>query len=135
MPDRHAALKDALHLRFLARCERDPFTGCWIWTGAWQKESGLGVMRVQGRLYTAHRVALWVYQGGFELSNTAGIRVYHAKCASPACCAHEHLARATVADVNTALGRLGRFTPRIRPCIGPSGNASGITPGSRSKAS
>ncbi len=124
MFDPQAVLKDQLHERFLRACELDPITECWIWTGAWQKESGLGVLKVQGKLYTAHRVALWVYRGGFDLCDTRGARVYHSHpdCESPACCAPEHLSIASsAAAVNTALAILGRFT-RKRPCNGTFGN-------------
>jgi hypothetical protein len=113
MCDRLASLKDALHARFLRLCENDLLTGCWIWTGAWQETSGLGVIRVRGRLYTAHRVALWVYRGGFRLEDTTR-RVYHSACDVPACCAPEHLRLASSpAAVNRALRRLGRFSSRV----------------------
>jgi hypothetical protein len=105
-------LKDRLHELFLSSCEVDEFTGCWVWTGAWDK-SGNGVVSVQGRLYSAHRVAAWVYRGGFRLED-ASIRVYHT-CQTPACFAPEHLAKARgSAGVNQALARLGRFRRRSK---------------------
>lgn len=121
-----ANLKDRLHSLFLCRCEADPDSGCWIWLGAWQR-TGLGVVRVAGHLYTAHRVSLWIYRGGFRLPDR-NVRVYHRGCRVPACCAPEHLSLArSQGQLNTALARLGRF----KSCSS-SGNDNPTVPGSRS---
>lgn len=86
-----ADVKDALHARLMPRCELDPLTGCWIWTGAWQDESGLGVIRVAGESVMVSRVAAWVYLGGFDFFDTSFNIVHIDACPNPACWNYEHL--------------------------------------------
>lgn len=109
-------LKDDAHDRLKWRIEEDPDTGCWIYTGAWEQGSGLGVLRVAGRVFTASRVAAWVYGPvSFDLFDTAGVRVYHHDCNVPACCNPDHLRVAAGSGaVNAALATLGRCRkPRL----------------------
>jgi len=83
-------LKDDAHERLHLLIEEDGGTGCWVYTGPWQRD-GNGVIRVGGRQWTAHRVAAWVYLGGFELGDPA-VRVEHdAEGCCPACVNPEHL--------------------------------------------
>jgi len=108
-------LKDRCHELLVRYCEPDPATDCWIWTRSWQTSKGLGVLRIAGRLFTVHRVSAWVYGvADFDLFDTS-IRIYHARCRTPACFNYEHLDWARgPGGVNTALARLGRFGRGIR---------------------
>lgn len=83
--------KDAIHARLLTRCEYDPATNCWVYTGAWDK-NGLGAMKVGGRLVPVHRVSAWIYRGGFDLWDRS-VKVRHrCKNCCPACFNPDHLA-------------------------------------------
>ncbi len=102
------ALKDKAHKLLLGYCEVDPDTGCWIWTRSWHPRTEHGLLWVAGRAFTTHRVAYWVYVGGFDLFDPT-VRIYHRRCQVPACFNYEHLARAHGPDgVRHALVRLGR---------------------------
>lgn len=82
-------LKDDAHDRLLRLVEHDHNTGCWVYTGPWQRD-GNGVLRVGGRQYVASRVAAWVYQGGFALDDRT-VRVEHVCRGTPACVCPGHL--------------------------------------------
>lgn len=58
---------------------------CWLWCGA-QNDSGYGIVRVSGRLRTAHRVAYELQVGPIP----EGITVRHT-CGDPACVRGDHL--------------------------------------------
>ena len=80
-------LKDKIHQRLQERCEIDTGTGCWIFTGNWDRR-GIAKVRVGQRTYTVSRVSAWLYFAGFELWD--GRWVYHT-CPNPACWYWEHL--------------------------------------------
>jgi hypothetical protein len=89
-PDARQDLKDQVHDRLKALLELDHQTGCWVYVGPWQPATGLGVIRVAGRQFTAHRVAAWLWVEDFELADRS-VRVRHTCRDCPACCAPEHL--------------------------------------------
>lgn len=84
------ALKDRVHalLQDPARCEVDPASGCWVYTGAWEAD-GEGRLRVGRAVYAVARVAAWLYLPGYDFWDTT--RVVHASCRNPACFNPEHL--------------------------------------------
>jgi hypothetical protein len=113
--DREQDLKDKVHQSLLGKCEIDPVTHCWIFTGTWD-DVGLGKMRVGQRLYGTHRVSLWLFDRGYDLWEET--RVVHAKCCpNLACFNPEHLERvpdqAAALRRQADLGRLGKTTGRL----------------------
>jgi hypothetical protein len=105
-------LKDRCFDVLMKRSELDPHTDCWVYTGAWDPDSGHGRIKVAGRLFNVSRVAAWVFwdpEDNFDLFDPA-VRIYHAHCRLPACFNPDHLASARgPAGVNRALAKLGRF--------------------------
>ena len=100
------ALKDEVHERLQSLCEEDARTGCWIYTGSWDRD-GTGRIRVGMRVYTIQRVAAWLYVPGFRLCDK---RVVYHTCESLACFNYEHLEIAdTHAEAMAALRKLRRF--------------------------
>ena len=100
-------LKEKIHARLLGKCEVDRFTGCHIFTGAWEPD-GMGKVRVGRKSYTVSRVAAWLYMGLEDLDGPE--MVYHNHlCRTPACFNPEHLAiagnRNEAFDVLRSMGR------------------------------
>jgi len=91
--------------RLLAKISRSE-AGCWIWTGA-QNSNGYGVIRVNGKLFAAHRASYLAFNGPL-LSN---LFVCHA-CDTPLCVNPKHLWLGTAAD-NAAdcIAKGRRFRP------------------------
>jgi hypothetical protein len=107
-------LRDRVHQRLNERCQLDPETGCWIYTGNWD-DRGTSRVRVGVRTYTLTRVAAWLYVAGFELWDARW--VYHlGVCPNPACFNPEHLAvaadRAAAQAAMRAIGRYGSAAGR-----------------------
>lgn len=100
--------KDKIHARLHARCELDSRTGCWVYTGAWDKR-GQGIIRVGKCKYTLPRVSAWLYIPGFHLEDP---RYAFRTCECSACFnpAHVRIAkdRRTGLAILRALGRFGR---------------------------
>lgn len=74
----------------MARCEADPETECWIYTGAWD-QGGAGRMSVCGKTYAVARIAAWIYFPHFDLDGEEVVR--HEVCRTPACFNPQHLIR------------------------------------------
>lgn len=77
-----------------ARTERDPRTGCLLWTGATTGKSGYGVMKVRGKARTAHSVAYELEYGPLA----PGIQVDHRDHCNRLCVEITHLRQATHAQ-------------------------------------
>jgi hypothetical protein len=85
-------LKDDLHELFVLGGAVAPVGGCLVWLRARRRSTGEGVIKVGGRQFGVARVALWVYQGGFDLFDTRlRIRRRTAGCIGAACCNWRHL--------------------------------------------
>lgn len=93
---------DELRTRFWGRVDsrNRSSKGCWLWQGA-LNTTGYGVVSVEGRMYTAHRVAAWlsdmVESPSAPASSTSAQHVLH-RCDTPACCRPEHLFVGTYSD-------------------------------------
>jgi hypothetical protein len=107
------AIKDAIHAIFQERCELDPITGCWVYTGCWER-SGHGKIRVGRRVYCTARVAAWLYLPGFSLWEE---RIVKRRCNTPACFNPDHLEivgnQAEALKKQRRNGRLGRPCRRL----------------------
>jgi hypothetical protein len=103
---REQEIKDKIHARLNARCELDPGTDCWVYTGYWDRK-GQGQIRVGRRVYTLPRVSAWLYIAGFHLEDR---RWAFRRCANSACFNPDHVLVATdQAEALTLLRGMGRF--------------------------
>lgn len=85
-----------------SRCEKVPFSGCWIWSKAVQKSSGYGMLRVSGRPILAHRASWMAFRG-----ETNGLHVLH-KCDVRQCANPDHLFLGTDKDNSDDMMAKGR---------------------------
>ena len=103
---REQEIKDKAHARLNARCELDPNTGCWTYTGYWDAK-GQGQIRVGKRVYTLPRVSAWLYIAGFRLEDH---RWAFRRCTNSACFNPEHVfIAANQAEALALLRGMGRF--------------------------
>ncbi len=72
-------------LSFWAKVERAPGEACWEWKGS-RDVTGYGIVRIDGQLHKAHRVA-WVLANG----RPPGLRLRHV-CGNASCVRPAHLA-------------------------------------------
>lgn len=89
--------------RFLSKVAIDE-NGCWLWTGA--KITGYGVLKVQGRMVLAHRLAYEHWCGPIA----EGMYILHG-CDVPTCCNPAHLSVGTHADNMADRQAKGRHVP------------------------
>ncbi len=83
---------------------RDP-QACWEWTGA-RTACGYGILRWQGRVTYAHRLAYHYTRGPIP----PGLVVRH-NCDNPACCRPSHLRLGRHADNMHDMAQRGRARP------------------------
>lgn len=79
---------------FQAKIQRDPVTGCWLWTAALQNK-GYGRVRIGDREFLAHRAAYLLYVGPIP----EGLTLDHL-CRTPRCVNPEHLEPVTQRENN-----------------------------------
>ena len=85
------------HIRLEKRIDRIPIAGCWIWTGAADRQ-GYGRINVNGKIKLTHRVAYEFYVGKIP----TGLELDHL-CRNPTCVNPSHLEPVT-RKVNTDRG-------------------------------
>jgi len=71
--------------KFWEKVDKTDPSGCWIWTGA-RSSAGYGQIRIQHRLYYAHRL-MWIIMRGVI---PYGLEILH-KCDNPWCVNPDHL--------------------------------------------
>jgi hypothetical protein len=99
-------IKDKIHGRLNSRCELDPCTDCWVYTGYWDRK-GQGQIRVGRRVYTLPRVSAWLYISGFRLEDP---RWAFRRCENSACFNPAHVLVAdSQAEALALLRGMGRF--------------------------
>jgi hypothetical protein len=87
----------ALRAKFMARITPDPKSGCWLWTG-YSDGNGYGRLRVNHRIYAAHRLSIELHVGPIPQGN--GMRDFCAchRCDNPPCVNPAHLYVGSHAD-------------------------------------
>ena len=91
---------EARFLTKVIKCEN----GCWEWTGCKRsKRSGYGALKVNGKMYPAHRLAYQLWNGEIPV----GMVVRH-KCDNPPCVNPEHLEIGSYKDNTNDMMARGR---------------------------
>jgi hypothetical protein len=93
------------HLRrekFLARCIKDPATGCWNWSGM-QNPKGYGQVKRDGKFYFTHRYSWMLHRGEIPEKMV----ICH-KCDNRLCCNPKHLFMGTQKDNQQDMKAKGR---------------------------
>lgn len=86
----------------LERCQPEPNSGCWLWDGS-VTPFGYGRLTVANRVWTAHRLAMWLVG-----KDPDGWCVLHS-CDTPSCCNPAHLRLGTRSDNAEDAKRRERF--------------------------
>lgn len=81
--------------------------GCWPWQ-AYCHEQGYGLIKINGSLYKAHRIAYYLFHNIDPLK----LNVLHS-CDNPRCCNPTHLFLGTQDDNNQDKMNKGRFIPNF----------------------
>lgn len=91
---------------FMDKWIPEPFSGCWLWTGAITK-SGYGRFAINRKSQVASRASWLLFKGNIP----DGLFVLH-RCDTPACVNPDHLFLGTVRDNNRDCISKGRANPR-----------------------
>lgn len=78
--------------RFYSKVEKEPMSGCWIWTACCDRR-GYGRFYFNGKPERAHRASWQIHNGKIP----DGMRVLH-RCDLPCCVSPHHLFLGTQAD-------------------------------------
>lgn len=89
--------------RFSASYVCEPNSGCWLWTGHWDKD-GYGKIMVDGRRRRAH---VYAYEAAHAVSVLPHTLICH-RCDTPQCVNPAHLFIGTSADNTADMMRKGR---------------------------
>lgn len=73
--------------RIMDKVERDPATGCWIYTGQWDTRGAAGVVKVGKRQYFVRKVMAWIKRRCQLWDELVAYRI----CKSEACCNPRHI--------------------------------------------
>lgn len=93
-----------------ASCLPEPNTGCWLWEGSYDRKSGYGWIRINGRNMRSHRAAWEETYGPIP----KGLHVCH-RCDTPPCVNPKHLFLGTRSDNMTDMVKKGRHVSVTMP--------------------
>jgi HNH endonuclease len=86
---------------------KDDPKACWIWTGG-ATPRGYGRFKIDGRLYSTHRIAFAIAYGGIpDGEGYHGTLVCHS-CDNPRCCNPKHLSLGTAISNAKEMAQRGR---------------------------
>ena len=110
-------LPKTAELRFSGRVSIASETGCWIWTGAKDRD-GYGRFWIGGKTKRAHRVSYEAFKGPIP----GDLELLHS-CDNPSCVNPEHLSAGTSKDNSQDMMRKGRHVWTLHPEKCPRGDA------------
>ena len=112
-------LSDSFKAQFMAGVRKcRAFDECWPWGGA-KTSFGHGRVKIDGRLYSPHRVAYAIKHGPIPPRTNGRHTVIMHECDNPACCNPHHLTLGTHRENNSDMYARGR---------GPLGRNRGVFP-------
>ncbi len=88
--------------RFAEKYTVEPFSACWLWTGAMRNDA-YGALLVNRKWISAHRIAWELYRGAIPI----GLHVCHS-CDTPLCVNPAHLFVGTNSDNQVDKAKKGR---------------------------